>query len=320
MINREAILQVIGGHCSFSNEPGQLEELHAIANIQVPTPDGTHQRGVHSVRFVTLKSCTNASNPGIGMDAQAVDYIITHPDQKESIDLPGIKMSAQFAKEEGVGIGAEIMIPHIQMPQYERHLAGKASLFPWIPSSVILGWVAREMDFWCQRTGGTLGIKNPKWLGSTLPKAEDSSSDILTSMQRSWDGMETFTNTKTDTVFINRGVDVPEKGTHRNAITHEIARRIKRSKPHRRMGIDLNHACGPNHRDEIAPLLVQALLMTVDGTPLNRGGIPLYDVLLAEVGTTSITDSGQHMSIPEFSDLLTEVSKHRPLLEPRGLI
>lgn len=320
MTNREAILQVIAGHCSFSNEPGQLGELHTIANIHVPTISGSHQRGVHSVRFVTLKSCTNANNPGIGIDAPAVSYIIAHPDQKETIDLPGIKMAAQFAKEEGVGIGAEIMIPHIQMPQYEGRLAGIASLFPWIPSSVILGWVAQEMDFWCQRTGWTLGIKNPKWLGSTLAEAEDPSSDIMTSMQRSWEGMETFTSAETDTVFINRGVDVPEKGTHRNAVTHDIARRIKRNKPHRRMGIDLNHACGLNHRDEIAPLLVQALLMTVDGTPLRRGGIPLYDVLLAEVGTTSITDSGQHMTIPEFSDVLTEVAKHRPLLEPQGAI
>lgn len=315
MHNQEGILQVVAGQCSFSNEPGQLDELHTLANMQVSNPNGSMTRAISHLRFVTLKSCTDANNPGIGMDAPAIKQIIANPGKKDKIDLPGIVLATKFAKEERIGIGAEIMIPHIQMPQYEKHLDKKESLFPWIPSNVILGWVALEMDSWCQKNGWSLGIKNPKWLGTTLEKAEDPSSEIVSSMQRSWDGMETFTNIGTDTVLINRGVDIPEKETHRNAITHEIARKIKRNKPHRRIGIDLNHACGPNHRDDIAPSLIHALLMTVDGLPIRQGGTPLYDVLLAEVGT-SITDTKQHMTIPELQDVLSEVSKHRPLLKP----
>jgi hypothetical protein len=106
---------------------------------------------------------------------------------------------------------------------------------------------------------------------------------------------------------------VPDKGTFRNPLIHEIAKKVKRSAQKKyqdkeiKLFFDPSHSLGPKMRDQIPAAIIAALKMTDDA------GF-LYDGILVETGTSK-TDTDQHITIAELQAVINEVAKFRIILE-----
>jgi len=200
-----------------------------------------------------------------------------------------------------MGIAAEIMLPNIQLPFYEGRIP-RGQFMPWNPSTEQLSWTVRQMAQIASRNNWTVGLKNGKWLG-------ESDDSTVTSMERTWLGLATFAAaSKCRVNFIHRGVDIPEKGEYRNALVHEVVRRIAKKMPEAGRYFDPSHSLGPKLRDKIVESTVEAMKMKVDNEYLYTG-------ILIEAGTSE-TDTNQHISVDELKTLVTEVAKFRKLRGP----
>ena len=105
--------------------------------------------------------------------------------------------------------------------------------------------------------------------------------------------------------MIQRGVDDAEKGDFRNLPIHQCAKRVKQATGYG-MLFDPSHSFGPKLRDKIVEGTIEAMKMKIDD------GNWLYDGILVEVGT-STTDTEQHITISELSNLIDEISKFREI-------
>jgi len=187
--NGQHDLEVIAGHCSVN--PERLAELYEMSEIMVSDGRGGAQRALSAVRFVGLKSRTeyNPTGEGIGIDFSVVEQAIISGSSDEI--PPSVLLAQQFVNDTGMGIAAEIMIPHIQLPFYEGRIP-KGQLLPWNPSVDQLGWNVRVMANIASRNDWTVGLKNGKWLGESLQDVVQSNSEIITSMEKTWLGLATF--------------------------------------------------------------------------------------------------------------------------------
>lgn len=304
--NRTYDLEMGAGGCSVSYE--HLAESYEMAEIQVSDGRGGMQQALTYVRFVGLKSRTEhePSGKGMGMDFDVYDKLIKGETVEEK--PPSILLARQFVRETGVGVATEIMIPSLQMPFYEgRILDGK--FLPWNPSNEQLGWPIRQIAEAAARHNWTVGLKNGKWLGESLEAVTRPDSEIVTSMEKTWLGLASYAAAaKGNIAFIHRGVDVAGKGEYRNALVHEVVKRLAKKMPDAKRYFDPSHSLGDKLRDSIVAETIAAMKMTV-------GNEYLYNGILIETGTSE-TDGSQHISIDELKILICELAKFRRLRGP----
>lgn len=298
-------LEIIAGPCSIDKD--NFGEIFDIANIS--TLDGPAVMGTRSVG-VKSRTKFNKSGEGMGIDAIAVDTLMHDPNA--NIVLPSVLMAEQIVQETNMLVATEVMIPHVQLPQFVGRIP-REKLLAWNPSVNQLGWQIRESSVLAIQNGWSIGIKNGKALGATLEEANDPDGG-QTPMEVTWEGLASFATGVSNVIFIQRGVDVPEKGDHRNAPVHEAARRIKRRNPNAKVYFDPSHIFGEKMRDTIVENTLKAMHM------LEGDGF-LYNGALIETGT-STTDTKQHLTIPELHGLILDLSKFRRLRgpEPKGTI
>jgi 3-deoxy-D-arabino-heptulosonate 7-phosphate (DAHP) synthase len=156
------------------------------------------------------------------------------------------------------------------------------------------------MAGYAQVKGWSLGIKNGKWYGDAEATVEGVP---LTNMEKTWYGHLSFAESenlpKEKVSFIQRGIDITQKGNYRYAPSHKSAARIKKLTGCE-MLFDPSHSFGKLMRDEIVSRTIEAMkLKTEDGY--------LYDGIMIEVGT-SPTDTDQHITIDEFKALCKSLS------------
>ncbi len=300
--NKSHDLEVIAGHCSVN--PECLDELYEMSEIQVSDGSGGTQRALSAVRFVGLKSRTgyNPTGEGMGIDFPVIEKVIMFGSSNEV--PPSVLLAEKFVRETGLGISSEIMFPDIQLPFYEKRIP-KGQFFPWNPSVNQLGWLIRQMANIASRNNWPVGLKNGKWLGIQPEKV----TQIIGSMEKTWSGLATYAKASgCDIVFIHRGVDISEKGMHRNVLVHEVVKRLAKKFPQSGRYFDPSHSLGPKLREDIVRETIKAMRMTV-------GNEFLYTGILIEAGTSS-TDTDQHITVDELRFLLKEISKFRKLGGP----
>jgi hypothetical protein len=203
------------------------------------------------------------------------------------------------------------MMPHVQLPFYEQKKILQGNFLAWNPAVEQLGWNMYEMGDFARRNNWHIGIKHGKFLGKDpLEVANHPDYKGETSLEKVLLGLTTFVQKiKGDLILIHRGVDVPGRGDYRNALVHEIMKRIKPRVPGARIYFDATHGIGPILRHQIVE-------ETLAATKLRVGNEYLYDGLLLEAGT-SPTDTDEHITIDELKYLVTQLSKHRKLRAPK---
>lgn len=300
-------LTIIAGPCSITPENTE-EIINEIAPIT--TPDG--KRAIYGTRVVGLKSRTAlVEGEGMGMDYEVVTQALNLPEDKRGkLSLPSVKLAEKIAKETGLLITAEIMIPHIQLPFYETEIL-HGNFLPWNPAVEQLGWNMLEIGAFAKRNKWSVGIKHGKFLGKdSLEKANHPEYKGETALEKVMIGLTTYVpKLKGELIVIHRGVDVQREGDSRNAIAHEIMKRVKPKMPHAQIYFDPTHTIGPKLRHTIIPETLAAMKLTV-------GDQFLYDGLLMEAGT-SPTDTDEHVTIAELNNLVKELSEFRKLRPPK---
>lgn len=304
--NRNYDLEVTAGHCSLNRD--RLDEAYEMADIQVSDGQGGFQRALTFVRWVGEKSRTEYGTEveQIGLDAPIFEQVLVHGSSSDV--LPTVLMAEKFVRQTGIGIASEIMIPSLQMPQYEGRIP-EGKFLPWNPASQQLGWLILQMALSAHKNGWPIGLKNGKWLGEPYEKAINTGNNLITSMEKAWAGLATFAQrANVHYSFIHRGVDIPEKGDFRNALTHEVVKRLACRFPQAGRYFDPSHSLGPKLRDHIVAETIEAMRMKI-------GNEFLYTGILIEVGTSK-TDTHQHISIEELRFLLSEIATFRKLRGP----
>ena len=302
-------LEIIAGPCSITPENTE-EVINETAKIQ--TPDG--KRAIFGTRVVGLKSRTSLdlNGEGMGIDSQAIQKALSlPPHEREQITIPSVELAEKIAKATGMLIATEIMIPHIQLPFYEQKKVFYGNFLPWNPAVEQLGWNMLEINEFAKRNKWDIGIKHGKFLGKDpLEVANHPDYNGETMLEKVVLGLTTYVaGYPRDLIIIHRGVDVPRKGDSRNAIAHEIMKRIKRKAPFAKIYFDPTHTIGPKLRHTIIPETIEAMNLRVDNDFL-------YDGLLMEAGT-SPTDTDEHVTIKELQELVTILSSFRKLRSPK---
>lgn len=304
-------LEIIAGPCSITPENAE-EIIHEIAPII--TPDGN--RAIYGTRVVGLKSRTGMTPDGKGM---GIDFELINEAfdlsraERNKLMLPSRVLAEKIVKETGMLIATEIMIPHLQLPFYELSDILKGNMMIWNPAVEQLGWNMLEMSHFAIRNNWELGMKHGKFLGKDpLHVTNQPDYQHETSLEKTLIGMTTFTNgKKDDLIIIHRGVDVPGKGDYRNALIHEVMKRLKSNVPGSRLYFDPSHSFGPKMRHQIVDGIIEAMSLKTE-----RGF--LYDGILIEAGT-SPTDTDQHITIAELNDVVQQLSQFRKLRAPKGI-
>lgn len=298
-------LEIIAGPCSI--DTNNVHEVFDIANIT--TKSGP---GVFGTRVVGLKSRTalDPSGKGMGIDWETIDTLMKNP--HADVLSPSVQMAEEIVRETNMRIATEVVLPDLQLPQFVGRIP-KGKLLAWNPSVNQLGWQVLQSSRFAAENGWSIGLKNGKALGTTLEEAE-STEGKPTPMEATWEGLASYAQGVNEIIFIHRGVDVPEKGDHRNAPVHEAARRVRQRNPSAKMYFDPSHIFGPKMRDAIVDHTLHAMHMK------NGDGF-LYDGILLEAGT-STTDTKQHITIPELEGLVIDLAQFRRLRgpEPKGTI
>jgi len=306
-------LTIIAGPCSVDNE--NIQEILEIAEIAIKNRSGKKQKAVAGTRIVGLKSRTDLDPTGGGM---GIDYEVYQHNIKILMEggtiadmqiMPSAILSEKIMKRTGMLIATEIMNPIIQLPSFEKRLP-KGMFLPWNPSVNQLGWHIEQTALFARRNGWHVGIKNGKWIGDHLQSADHKEYKGKTTMEKTWSGLAKYVgNLEHDIVLIHRGVDVPGKGDFRNAVVHNIARRVKSATPGAKMFFDPSHSYGPKLRSHIVGAVTEAMRMKTSEDDY------LYDGVLIEVGTSK-TDTEQHISVGELGELVSVLSTFRDLTPP----
>ncbi|MBI3887535.1 hypothetical protein HY310_00515 [Candidatus Microgenomates bacterium] len=301
-------LEIIAGPCSLT-----LENVNEIIDEIAPitTPQGT--RAIYGARVVGLKSRTTlpANGKGIGLDYPVINEALGLSEQaRKKLRLPSLTLAEKIYKKTGMVIASEIMLPHIQLPFFERAKLNKHVMI-WSPAVNQLGWNILEMSNYAHRNNWDLGIKHAKFLGKDpLEVANHPDYKDETSLEKTLLGLTTYAQGgKGDLIIIHRGVDVPGRGDFRNALIHEVMRRVKTHIPHAKLYFDPSHSYGPKLRNKIVEGIIDAMKLT-------HSNAFLYDGVLIEVGT-SPSDTEQHLTTKELQELVNKLSTFRKLRSPK---
>lgn len=290
-------LTLIAGPCSV--EEKNLEDIYKIAEIKI----NKKQRAVYGTRMVGLKSRTvfNKNGQGMGIDYQVfmnnLDKLFKGNPITKLRMLPSVKMAEKIIKDTNMLVATEIISPLAQLPLFEKIIPNNKLLI-WNPAINQLGWPVLEMGYYAKRNHWYVGLKNGKWLG----------------MEKNWLGLMHFAGLHDvgmaeKLIFIQRGVDVHNKGDYRSLPVHKAAHRIKTA-TNAKIYFDPSHTLGPKLRHKIADTVIEAMQMKIDND------IYLYDGILIEVGHSQ-TDTNQHLSINEFDELCQRLAEFRTLVSPR---
>lgn len=301
-------VEIIAGHCSVS--PEHFHELYEMSEIMVSDGSGGKKRGLSAVRLVGLKSRTeyNVTGDAMGMDFPVLEQAIVYG-TADTVP-PSVLLAEQFVKDTGMGVAAEMIYPTEQMGFYEGRIPD-GRFMPWSPSNEQLGGPLRKMGIIAARHNWTVGIKNGKWLDIPYEDASDMGSETVSTLEKTWIGLATYAKAAgANIAFIHRGVDIPEKGDHRNALIHGVVAHLAKRVPEARRYFDPSHSLGPKLRDRIVEETIEAMRM-------RAGNDFLYNGILIEAGT-SMTDTKQHVTIEELRIIIEEVSKFRTLRGPVG--
>lgn len=304
---------IIAGPCSVDqNNRGEIEE---IARIEVVNKNGEKQRAIGGVRVVGLKSRTshNPSGQGMGVDYEAFmensRRLMNAKKPGELLVPPSVSIAKDIIERTGVFVATEVMSPTVQLPLYEE-VIGKGNIFLWNPAVNQLGWAVLQTAMYAKKNNWQLGLKNPKWIGEDLAKANSKTFTGQTTMEKTWIGLNSFAEgANGDLALIHRGVDVGGKANYRNVPVHEIARRVK-EQTGKKLFFDPSHSYGPKMRDDIVEAIVQAMQMRIDEYTY------LYDGVLVEAGTSE-TDTEQHITLKELKTVAGELAKLRDLMPPK---
>jgi len=285
-------LTIIAGPCSV--DQNNLREVFKIGEIKV-----NGKKAIAGTRVVGLKSRTSLSVDGKNM---GIDFDVFMRNTEKLIDgkhpatfdePPSVTLAKQICKETGMIIATEIMSPLVQLPSLEDIIL-KNKVLAWSPAVSQLGWPAMNMALFAKRNGWSVGIKNGKWKG----------------MEKTWEGLASYVQAHIEpekAIMIQRGIETPEKGKFRSLPVHESAQQMKEKGF--QVFFDPSHSFGPALRDEIVQGTIAAMkLKTSDG-------VHVYDGVLIEVGT-SVTDTQQHITLPELQDLCIRLSEFRDLVSP----
>src|SRR5258708_927119 len=299
---------IIAGPCSI-DENNLDEIIHGIAEITVY--DGAY-RGIKGTRTVGLKSRTalDVSGKGMGIDWDGIKQM-RKLQERDRLDIipPSVQMAEIIRKETGLLVATEVMLPQYQLPPYQKNKIFDSNLMVWNPAVDQLGWHIWDIANYAEGHDWIIGIKNTKVLGVDLATANNPDYNGMTATQTTWGGMTSYTEYPLNMILIQRGVDVPDKGTYRHAPIHEVARRTK-LELHKKLYYDPSHINGSKRREHIVDDTIEAMRMHISGT-----NDYLYDGALIEVGT-STTDTQQHITLDELAYVVHEVSKYRPLEAP----
>ncbi len=308
MIMKNKKLKIIAGPCSVDSK--NMEEIRRIAHMQVGP-----NKAVWGIRVVGLKSRTNYEDDknkmGVDLDYfnEMRKYITDYFSIKFGVEYEffiepkTISYFVELLKTTHVMIAFEVIDPIMQLRKYMDGFDGR--LFIWNPAVNQLGWPIAIMGEFARKHDWWIGLKNGKWLGEKLELAESDDYQGETSLEKTWKGLATYANHPAKTVYIQRGVDVPEKGNYRNYPIHKTAARVKKSTG-TMMFFDPSHTCGPKLRDKIVEETISAMQIKISDDEY------LYDGVLIEVGTSK-TDTDQHISLDDFRYLIKELAVFRDL-------
>ncbi|MGL4759248.1 MAG: hypothetical protein ACRCXZ_07975 [Patescibacteria group bacterium] len=303
-------VRIIAGPDSLDNR--NFHETLKIAKMKVKG-----QKAVYGVRTVGLKSRTSndPKNPQkifMGHDAETIRYnknVFGYGGNRDDLlQLPTVLMAKEIFNSTGVQCATEIMLPAIQCACIAREFAQKPFLL-WNPAVDQLGWHIDQMVGFCAEYGWSIGLKNGKWLGEDYNLAESIDYSGKTSIETTWDGLVTWASPAPETILIQRGCDLPDKGDFRNLPIHNTAKRTKNRNKGIKLFFDPSHSLGPKMRDDIVDFTIEALKME------NDDGSPIYDGVLMEVASQEYVscDTEQHISLPEFEEFLNRVAEFREL-------
>jgi len=302
MENRE--LKIIAGPCSLNQK--NIIDIYKIAEIKI---NGKYC--IWGTRVVGLKSRTYFYKDGKGMGIDFKDYIknldsfLKNKNLKKIKMFKSIKIAQKIYKETNLLIATEIMDPLIQPYLYENVIP-ENKLLLWNPAVNQLGWPIFVMSQFIKKNNWYLGIKNPKWLGDYLKRANSKNYKKRTTAEKTWEGLVHYSNLSKDRIIlIHRGVDVAEKRGYRNYPVHNLAMRVKQHTGCL-LFFDPSHSHGPKMREKILPATIKAMKIKIDNKSY------LYDGILIEAGNSE-TDTEQHISIEELKILCKELSKFREL-------
>lgn len=306
--------EIVAGACGLK-PPLSIDEGMQMGKILARNGKGRYP-AVFRLRGVGVKSRTilDSSGKGMGVDYPYLEEAILTPGYftGEIPEPPSIQFAREIVEKTGMGVAAEIMFPDIQLPLY-RGVVPPDHFMPWNPSVDQLGWHVLRMAVYAKENGWDVGIKNPKWLGMR-PEDIVKKGSQLSALEKTWLGLGTYAahNLKESNrlVLIQRGVDIPGKGDYRNLPVHKATETVKtllqQMFPHLqiRAYIDPSHTNGEKRRDKICDFILECMCIASDD------GRYLYDGVLVEVGTSD-TDTGQHLTIPELSNLVWDLSSFR---------
>lgn len=297
---------IIAGPCSVDEK--NLAEIYQIAEMKV-----NGKKAVDGTRVVGLKSRSSLDPNGEGMGSDFKSLKKNHEILQKGGNVndfettESVKITKKLIEDTNMIIATEIIAPHLQMPLLEREIGVNGKIMPWNPSVNQLGWQLMEMADYVKRNKWNIGIKNGKWIGCDTHTAESESFKDQTSLEKTWSGLKGYIgDLEGDICFIQRGVDVPEKGLYRNLPVHNIARRVKLNNPGSKMYFDPSHSFGPKLRDEIVEGTIEAMKFLASEDEY------LYDGVLIEVGTSQ-TDTEQHISIEELRGMIENINLFREL-------
>ncbi|HLE48615.1 MAG TPA: hypothetical protein VI819_01085 [Patescibacteria group bacterium] len=305
--------EVIAGPCSVDLElVRNLSGYYDLSEIKVRNIKGQIQTCLWGTRVVGLKSRTNLDGKSpMGADFnyyfECKENIIVLKNPLPTAPPPSVEAGIKIVKETGLLIATEIMMPSVQLPQYEGRIQPEKLLI-WQPSVEGLGYAQLTMGEYARRNIWFQGVKNAKNLDISLDMSNDPVKYSGSALQRQWSGQASFAQNNERLIFIHRGIDSPDKGEWRSAPVHEIARHTKRSVIGARLFFDPSHSCGPNMRNKIVDESIKVMRM-------KDGNNWLYDGLLIEAGE-SITDSEQHITHDELRCLLQDLARFRNLRSP----
>ncbi len=304
---------IIAGPCSVDND--NINELYEVSKITARNREGKPQRAIFGARVVGLKSRTslNENGEGMGIDYDSVmknqEILMKGGSFRDFVTPPSVLIAQALVKDTGLLAASEIMMPIAQLPMYET-LIPKGKFMPWNPSVNQLGHPIAEIARYARENDWYLGIKNGKWLGEPVDRTEAENFDGSTTMEQTWEGLVKYAGRamRGKIILIHRGVDVSEKGDHRNIPVHRLSERVKR-RTGGALYFDPSHAYGPKMKERIVPEVLKAMKM------LSPDGSYLYDGILIEVGTSK-TDTGQHISLDELREMVSDLAAFRDLVSP----
>lgn len=275
-------LKIIAGPCSID----RVNINQAIEIGKMPE--------VYGVRCVGLKSVTS---PRAFMGIDQEWYF-----RGQEGEAPSLKLARRIVQMTGKKVAFELM-DSVQLVDYlDSFFKGK--VFVWNPAIAQLGYPIYRLATTGKHLGWKIGLKNPKWWG-------DEETEIkgvpVNNGEKNWYGNAKFSEAGgIIPVMIYRGVNIDnsEGVEYRNFPMHSSAKKMKDLGY--KVWLDPSHICGEKMRHQIVEKTLEWLNLR-DG----KGGF-LYEGLLIEVGDSQ-TDTGQHITLEEFKELIKRIKEFREI-------